>query len=177
MKQRRLFCNIMKTQKEKYVEEYIISALFKLMERKTYESISITEITNKAGVGRISFYRNFDSKEDIVKKWIHTTTEKFLQDSNLSYKEDTLEEYFTKLFIHLNHYKKETSLIYQAGLIHLLKDEFESTFFKRNKTNYEDYKSYFIIGGIFNIYYYWLINRYRETPQELTSKLVDLLAK
>lgn len=72
MKQRRLFCNIMKTQKEKYVEEYIISALFKLMERKTYESISITEITNKAGVGRISFYRNFDSKEDIVKKWIHT---------------------------------------------------------------------------------------------------------
>ena len=67
MKQRRLFCNIMKTQKEKYVEEYIISALFKLMERKTYESISITEITNKAGVGRISFYRNFDSKEDIVK--------------------------------------------------------------------------------------------------------------
>ena len=35
---------------------------------------------------------------------------------------------------------------------------------------YNDYKSYFIIGGIFNIYYYWLINGYQESPKDLSLK-------
>ena len=57
----------MRIQSEKYVDEYIINALFNLMKKKNFENISITEITNKAGVSRNSFYRNFNSKEDIVK--------------------------------------------------------------------------------------------------------------
>ncbi|MDE6142426.1 MAG: TetR/AcrR family transcriptional regulator, partial [Bacilli bacterium] len=72
----------MRIQSEKYVDEYIISALFTLMKKKKYEDISITEITNKAGVSRVSFYRNFNSKEDIIKKWIEDITDHFLDTSN-----------------------------------------------------------------------------------------------
>ncbi|MDE5631168.1 MAG: TetR/AcrR family transcriptional regulator, partial [Bacilli bacterium] len=68
----------MRIQSEKYVDEYIISALFTLMKKKKYEDISITEITNKAGVSRVSFYRNFNSTEDIIKKWIEDITDHFL---------------------------------------------------------------------------------------------------
>ena len=59
----------------------------------------------------------------------------------------------------------------------MLKFEFENTFLESNKDKYNDYKSYFIIGGIFNIYYYWLINGYQESPKDLSLKLVDLLVK
>ena len=61
----------MKLQKEKYVDKYIIDSLFALMKKKKYEDISITDITNKAGVGRVSFYRNFNTKEDIIRAWIY----------------------------------------------------------------------------------------------------------
>ena len=161
--------------KKNSVNIYIVEALFLLMRKKSYENISITEITNKAGVGRVSFYRNFNSKNDIIKYWIHIITSDFIKKSKISYKNDDAEIFFTKLFSHLEKYKEEATLIYNAGLIHLLKEEFESAFFKRNK--YDNYKSYFIIGGIFNVYYYWIINGYKEAPKELSTKLFNLMTK
>ena len=36
------------------------------MKEKNFDAISVSEITARAGVSRISYYRNFDSKEDIL---------------------------------------------------------------------------------------------------------------
>lgn len=159
------------------VSEYITNALFELMEGKPYSQISITEITSKADVHRVSFYRCFSSKEEIITKWIRKTTDDFLGNSNISYTTDCLEDYFLKLFTHLENYKNRSKLINQANQIHLLKNEFDYVFMKSYKQNYDSYKSYFISGGIFNIYYYWLINDFKESAKELSLKLVDLLTK
>lgn len=167
----------MKLQKEKYVDKYIMNALFTLMKKKKYEDISITDITNKAGVGRVSFYRNFNTKEDIIRTWIYNVTEEFLTNSNISYEKDTLEDYFIKLFTHLEKFKIETILIYKANLFHLLKDEFDNRLTTIYKNKYTDYKSYFIAGGIFNVYYYWLKNGCVETPNEIANKLINLMQK
>ncbi len=167
----------MKIQSEKYVDEYIISALFDLMKKKKYDDISITEITNKAGVSRVSFYRNFNSKEDIVKKWIKDITDHFLDTSNINYKKDNTKEYFIKLFTHLENYEDYAILIYKANLIHLLKNEFESRILNIYEKEYGNYKSYFLAGGIFNVYYYWLINGCKESPEILANKLVDFMQK
>ena len=167
----------MKLQSEKYVDKYITDALFSLMKKKDYNNISITEICEKAGTGRMSFYRNFDSKEDIIKKWISNTTNNFLSNSDISYKNDSTKDYFTKLFTHLEKYKEEAYSIYKANLFNLLKAEFDDKLINLHQKEYENYKSYFIAGGIFNIYYFWLINGSKESPKELAEKLVDLLEK
>lgn len=167
----------MRLQAEKYVDEYITNALFTLMKRKKYDDISITEITNKAGVGRVSFYRNFNSKEDIIKNWIEDTTNNFLKSSDISFKKDSTKDYFIKLFNHLEKYKEESFLIYKANLIHLLKSVFENKLLSIHQKEYDNYKSYFLAGGIFNVYYYWLINGSKETPEELSTKLVNLIRK
>jgi len=44
----------------------IFEALFKKMQIKPYHDITIVEITEKADVARLSFYRHFKTKEDIV---------------------------------------------------------------------------------------------------------------
>ncbi len=167
----------MRLQSEKYVDKYITEALFNLMKRKDYSSISITEICNKAGTGRMSFYRNFDSKEDIIKKWITNTTDNFLNESDISYKNDSTKDYFIKLFTHLEKYKTEAYLIYKANLFNLLKNEFDKKLINLHQKEYENYKSYFIAGGIFNVYYFWLINGSKENPEELANKMVNLLEK
>ena len=46
--------------------QLIYGALSRLMEQKSYENISITEIVKEAQVGRATFYRNFDSKLDVL---------------------------------------------------------------------------------------------------------------
>ncbi len=50
------------------VIECITSALLEMMKTKPFDSITITGLTKRAGVGRVSFYRNFESKEDILNK-------------------------------------------------------------------------------------------------------------
>ena len=167
----------MRLQSEKYVDKYITDALFNLMKKKEYNNISITEICEKAGTGRMSFYRNFDSKEDIIKIWITNTTDNFLKESDISYKKDSTKDYFIKLFTHLEKYKTEAFLIYKANLFNLLKNEFDNKLINLHQKEYENYKSYFIAGGIFNVYYFWLINGSKESPEELANKMVDLLEK
>ena len=167
----------MNNKRELSVAQYITNSLFELMKVKPYNDISITEITDKAKVNRVSFYRNFTSKEDIINKWITSTTQNFLSKSDISYQKDSTLDYFTKLFSHLEKYKTEAMLIYKANLFNLLKDEFDNNLINLHKKEYSNYKSYFLAGGIFNVYYFWLINGCIETPHQVAEKLVDLMSK
>ena len=167
----------MNNKRELSVAQYITNSLFELMKVKPYNDISITEITDKAKVNRVSFYRNFTSKEDIIDKWIKSTTQNFLSKSDISYQKDSTIDYFTKLFTHLEKYKTEAMLIYNANLFNLLKNEFDNNLINLHKKEYSNYKSYFLAGGIFNVYYFWLINGCKETPHQVAEKLLDLMSK
>lgn len=47
--------------------EWIYEALKELMESKDYSKITITDIVNKANLGRTTFYRNFSSIDAVLK--------------------------------------------------------------------------------------------------------------
>ena len=51
---------------EEYSRYYIVEALFKLMSVYDYDKIKVTDIVAKAGVGRVTFYRYFKKKEDVI---------------------------------------------------------------------------------------------------------------
>lgn len=50
--------------------ESIESALVLLMKEKPFAAISVTEIVRRAGVSRTAYYRNYSSKEDILRSMI-----------------------------------------------------------------------------------------------------------
>ena len=62
---------------KKLAKDYITEGLFILMEKKDYKDITITDITNKAGVNRITFYRNFDSKDEIINKYLEKSLNEY----------------------------------------------------------------------------------------------------
>ena len=167
----------MKVKREGLVDEYITEALLMLMKNKDYKDVSITEICEKAGVTRMSFYRNFESKEDILKKWLTAVTDDFLSASGISYKNDSNREYFVKLFTHLKKHKDVCQAMNKAGLIHLVKDQFDRVFLSIHRDEYDDYKSYFLAGGIYNVFLLWLINGCKETPEELAIRMEGMLVK
>ena len=72
------------------VKEAIEIALIKLLQNKDINKITVTELTKKAGVGRSSFYRNFESIEDVV----------------VSYVNRIYSEYFIKKPVNRDAYKK-----------------------------------------------------------------------
>ena len=56
--------------RQNYVIRHITESLLTLLEHKAIEDISICELCDHAGIGRASFYRNFKSREDILKTYL-----------------------------------------------------------------------------------------------------------
>lgn len=50
--------------------DLITTAVFELLETRSYAHISVTDICAKAGVARKTFYRNFDSKTSVVERLV-----------------------------------------------------------------------------------------------------------
>lgn len=160
-----------------YTIEHITEALFRLLKEKPISEISINELCAQASVGRASFYRNFTSREDVLKKWLDKVTDEFVSDSAISLEKDSSTEYFTKLLAHMKQYREICSILYSAGLTQLLKDEFDRRFFISYGEIYGQFKACFLSGGIFNIILLWLTGGCRETPEKIAAGLEEILKK
>lgn len=167
----------MKLKRDASVDVYITEALLLLLKKKDYKDISITEICKKAGVTRMSFYRNFESKEDILVKLVRQVTDNFLEESAISYKSDTSSSYFMKLFSHMEQQKELCTALHKACLFHLIKDEFDRIFLDTYRQEYGEYKSIFLAGGIYNVFLFWFVHGCRDDPAVLAEKLDDMLMK
>jgi len=101
-----------------YVIEHITEALIKLLKDKPIGDITISELCDLAGIGRASFYRNFESKEDVLKNYIN----KIFQDWMDKIWNKPLNESLRILFSHFEKYRGFYELLNKRNLIYLLKD-------------------------------------------------------
>lgn len=97
------------------VIESITQALLELMKVKDFSSITVTDLTKRAGVGRVSFYRNFESKEDVIRKHLAALLEEWLKPyegrTDYNWSEVILEYYFKNKDLYI--------MLYRQGLAHI----------------------------------------------------------
>lgn len=97
----------------------IVQSLVYLMRKKSFHEIKITEICKKAGVSRLSYYRNFESKEDIVLYYFNNNFEKIIGKitmmESISYR-----ELIEMLFLHFMENLEENKLFFRDKLIYLI---------------------------------------------------------
>lgn len=104
-----------------YVIEHITESLLILLKDKEIEDISISELCDHAGIGRASFYRNFRSKEDILRAYINKLFDGWRSnwEKNNSI---VLSSGIGMIFEHFEQYKEFYHLLNKRHLIYLLKD-------------------------------------------------------
>lgn len=104
-------------------------ALFELMKEKSYSSISISEITEHADVGRATYYRHFTSKDDLIIFAFRRifTPPVICPEDRAHFNElprekarEVAREFTTKYFRTLAEYQEELTLIYEQELDYLL---------------------------------------------------------
>ena len=154
---------------KKLAKDYIVEAFLQLLKKQKFEDITITDIANKAGITRVTFYRNFNSKEEIIKNHLDNITDEFIKTSKILYNPNDFKNYIIKLFTHLENNKDIGILLYKAKIFYFLEDEFNRIFFTKATNKVEEYHYAFISGGLYNTYYYWIKNSCKETPQELAE--------
>lgn len=161
----------------------IENALLELMEEKNLESITVSELADKADVNRKTFYNNYSSVEDVFRV-IEEKVTNFIFDS-LPDKitiENEIEIYY--LFLNLVTSMEDKRLIlYQVFRIHnkttLLKRLQEELFpyIENCLLSYSvepsliPYINHYVLNGVFSIFEQWF-----RCEDNLSAKQVSILA-
>lgn len=164
------------------VRKSIEEALFLLLEDKIFSKITVSDIIRISGVARASFYRNFESKEEVIESYMsHQRTEiaKMIQFT------ESVSDIFNeeKLIIALNHY------LSQKNTLLLLYDNGFGTFILENMNHFAEisigdmpqksikrYKLYFLSGAMFNTTIQWLKSGAREDPEQMAKSFVNMIS-
>lgn len=107
----------------KYTREWTFEALYKLLETTEYDKIKISEIIDKAGISRATFYRNFRNKDDIIKLKVKMYFNLFFQDVYNHYKTiDHLNEIYliNSFFNSIHEHEKLISTVIKTNLEYLM---------------------------------------------------------
>lgn len=158
-----------------FIKSCITDALIQLMQKKPFEEISVTELTQTAGVGRASFYRNFKSKQDVLAQHLSDLLVEWGKDFEVKGDKDYFNE---SLFRHFYKHKNVYLLLYQQGLSNLIYDSIRQAFkFDESANNIERYVKSTFAGLIFGMVDEWMRRGMQESPEELLFLIAQAAPK
>ncbi len=158
--------------KVSFIKDCMADALETLMKDRAIKDISIDEITNLAGVGRATYFRNFDSKYEVlaykqIKEWKawrdkHNLgpTEEFDFNNALStfQFQYNIRERTRRRFTHPEEYKLVNSIVIKEVIIPDSNNEYTDM-----------YKIAFFSYGLVGLLQKWAENDFKESPEEMVT--------
>ncbi len=160
------------------VKEAIALALIQMMENKKINDITILEIVKKAGVGRSSFYRNFDNKEDVINYYINLLFDDSKKDEN-PYASSYLKTFLIQKFTLIKENKAFFLALKKNNLLYLLYQQANHNTMKNIDTYHLNennrYQSAFFSAASIGVIIEWIFNDLEESEEEMANNFIDLL--
>lgn len=164
----------------------IVEAFFSLLKEKDMSEITATDIVSRAGIARATYYRNFTSREDIIREYIDSLAAMIIpshydMDSYSVFDYAHVVEGFEKALTCFLSQKSYILTIYSSGFSNLLLDvmnqyiaEMAGDMPSRSK---ERYLLYYIAGAAVNVLIQWLKTGAEESPREIASVCADIMSR
>ena len=152
-----------------YVITHMTEALLSLMQNRNLDDISISAICDAAGVGRASFYRNFECKEDILRLYIsqlfHSCIDSFAQEGT-----HQVNQQVGIIFAHFIQYRDFYRLLNERGLIYLIKDVIMDICGpKPGYSKLEAYATAFVAYSLYGWIEVWFQRGMQESAEEMEA--------
>lgn len=162
-------------------QKWLCDALIELMHEKPYKKITITEICNRAELARETFYRNFSSKEAIIKYCLEEKFQDFVK--KIRDRKENINAYSVGLEI-FNHWKKEKDflwLLIENNLVNLIIDQLSKEFqsigdfiIRKDETDEARYYIMSIYSGAYtNVLVKWILRDCQEPPEEMVRIMYE----
>ena len=151
-------------------------ALIELLKEKPISKISIEELTKKADVGRATFFRHFDSKEELLSYRLVEIYKEYMGDSyDASYADI---EHSIKFF---NYYKDTIDLhmlLLDNNLESIIFEGFRSVLIPLEEQSETDnlYTTFFTAYGLFGVILKWIKGGCKESSEEMAKLCRGLLS-
>lgn len=161
------------------VKKKITDAFFALAHEKSIAEITVTEIVEKAGVARVSYYRNYESKEDIAVTLIEDVLEDFRVKAEYDLSQAPSYRHVLRSFTYFKSYENYVLDLCRSGFSSLLLEElnqFHETIAGTMPVNsVERYTLYMYIGALFNTAVEWLQSGAKDSTEDISAAFCEYL--
>ena len=148
-----------------FVKECITTALWQMMENMPFDDIAITDLVKKAGVGRVSFYRNFESKKDVLEKHLVILLEEWGKEFEAL---GDPSKFSDSLIRHYYKHKDIYLILYKQGLSDMIYETIRGAMkLHEAQHNLERYAKSMIAGMIWGWLDEWMRQGMPEDPDEI----------
>lgn len=164
------------------VKREIIDAVIRIMSEKNYMDITVTDIVNKAGVARASFYRNFNSINDVIEAIADEMSEELIGDifpTLYGADERKWREFLFDFFYRFTRRQKEIGNIRFENMS-VLFSRMDNIMQQKDaqlpsKTIRDKYLPVSIMGLLNNIAKRWVDSGMKETPEEMINYIMSFI--
>ena len=154
-----------------YVAERLAGSMLALLKEKPVADISISELCAMAGVGRTSFYRNYEEKEDIIKAYMIRLSQSWMDKCKIT-PNLPVSETVRIVFSHFEANRDFYSLLNERGLVYLLKDIIlDLCGFNPDQEVIAAYSSAYVGFFLYGWVEVWFRRGMRDTVEELIAYL------
>lgn len=155
-------------------KESIQTALINMMANQDFEKISITDLVKKSGVSRAAFYRNYKSKEDVLKDFSINILKLIVSTLKDEALKDNLLEWFKMFFASIKSNRKTIELMFRAK-INIYDYMIDSGLVvTKEYSDLDEYRVAALIAGMIGIATKWYKNNFRESASEMAKLTYEL---
>ena len=101
----------------------MVQALMQLLQTKSLSNITISELTERAGVSRMTYYRNYNSMDEIFISYLKDLVDAYRQDVAAWPDKGNYNDYRNMLhcYEYFDHYREFIACLVNTGLGHIRK--------------------------------------------------------
>ncbi|GAO99585.1 TetR/AcrR family transcriptional regulator [Fructobacillus ficulneus] len=157
--------------------ELLWQGLTNLMATTPYDQITISALTQEAGVARRTFYRHYQSIDDLLVNKINQLVIKLYQDAQVD--ADDFEELIRHIFYFFKPYQKFLRVLRDNHKLYLVQSSIleyrDQSLVHLSDNDQNQLIYYFGAGGISNIITYWIKTDFQASPTEVEEMAHQLI--
>ncbi|MDA3731175.1 TetR/AcrR family transcriptional regulator [Niameybacter massiliensis] len=161
------------TVRNQYIRMCIAKTLIQLMETKDFDDITITELVKRASVSRMTFYKYYKSKHEVLADYMYEIVNEYVED--IRQRNDIGKVHELKRICHcLEFFKGYSHLIItlvNANMYSVIIDAVNNYMdtYVVPESHYSRYELYYYAGALCNIFIKWLESGMEESPEKIAE--------
>lgn len=166
-------------------QESLQEALFELMQFKSFASISISELSQRAGISRMGFYRNYDTKEAVLADYFDRCVDDFYRFWDALPPEKKQPEFISQAYFQfVDENSQLFQVLVQSGAEMVLVQRFSqrvNEFYNNNVStipftdDYAHYWNSFVSAGLYSMTMNWIRDG-KKAPRTMLAEIAKKVA-
>ena len=161
----------------------MVSALIQLLAEKNMSEITISDLANKAGVSRMTYYRNYNTKEDIFIQYLDDVFALYHEERSQTDRQTAFYERENMLhcFHYFSLYRKFLNTLFSSNLGNLflnkLTDYVLFVWYQDSCSQEYYFTLQAFVGSLYNLYRAWATNASGFSEEELADLIYRIYSK